>query len=216
MHRVLFFDLDNTLFDRDTLVVACSRIVLAQSQPELQRTHEAVIGALIEQLYTIRDCRDLTRWLQQRCPGRITFDQVEATYTALIERLTPAAAVISLFNDLAACCRLALLTNGSQARQRLKIDRLGLASYFEAVLISGELGMAKPELRIFLHAQEQMHCAPDACVMIGDDLTNDIAGAARAGWTTCWFATKPSSAHPHPEPYITIRQLEDCRRIFLS
>ncbi len=216
MNRVLFFDLDNTLFDRDALVIDCCRDVLTHLHPAQPRAYEAVLQALSPQIRSIRNCRELTRWLQQRYPGDITLQRVDGIYTRLLARLTPVASIVALVHDLSAEYRLAVITNGSRAKQRLKIERLGLAPYLDAIFISGELGMAKPDQRLFLHAQSRMGCLSSACVMIGDDPMTDIAGAARAGWTTCWLATQQAYPDSRPEPDITIRYIDDCRRIFLA
>ena len=57
-------------------------------------------------------------------------------------------------------CRLALLTNGSAQMQRSKITRFGLAEFFDAILIEGELGFGKPDSRVYRRALEALGVAP--------------------------------------------------------
>jgi putative hydrolase of the HAD superfamily len=51
---------------------------------------------------------------------------------------------------------------------------------FDAVVISGEVGMRKPDRRIFLHTADLLGLPPSRCVMV-DDLPHNIAGAVKAG-----------------------------------
>jgi epoxide hydrolase-like predicted phosphatase len=53
---------------------------------------------------------------------------------------------------------------------------------FDAVVISAEVGMRKPEPRIFLHAAELLGLAPRECIFI-DDIAANITAAEQAGFT---------------------------------
>jgi putative hydrolase of the HAD superfamily len=52
----------------------------------------------------------------------------------------------------------------------------------EAVLLSSEIGYAKPDPRFFQAAQEQLGVAPAAIALVGDDEVADVQGATSAGW----------------------------------
>lgn len=84
-------------------------------------------------------------------------------------------------------CRLALLTNGSAAGQRRKIDRFGLSSLFEAILIEGELGYGKPDTRVYQQALRELGVAPARSWMAGDNLEWDVAGPQRLGIFGIWI-----------------------------
>jgi putative hydrolase of the HAD superfamily len=81
----------------------------------------------------------------------------------------------------------ALITNGDSELQRAKIERLGLSSAFDGVYISGELGFAKPDSRIFNQACRELEVAPCDVSYIGDSFRNDIEGSARAGLNPIWL-----------------------------
>lgn len=81
---------------------------------------------------------------------------------------------------------LALITNGSQAEQRTKIARFDLERYFDLVVIEGELGVGKPDKRVFRHALERLAALPEDTVMVGNDLGADIAGAQSVGIRGVW------------------------------
>jgi putative hydrolase of the HAD superfamily len=84
--------------------------------------------------------------------------------------------------------RLALVTNGSAALQRAKIDRFGLLPLFDAIVIEGELGVGKPEPEPFLRALAALGAAPGEAWMVGDDLDFDIRPAVRLGLYGVWIA----------------------------
>jgi HAD superfamily hydrolase (TIGR01509 family) len=84
---------------------------------------------------------------------------------------------------------LALVSNGIGAVARAKVARLELDRYFAAIVISGEVGTAKPDAGIFDIVFDQLGNPDKAtALMIGDSLTSDIAGGINYGIDTCWYA----------------------------
>ncbi|MCY3556042.1 MAG: HAD family hydrolase [Gemmatimonadetes bacterium] len=81
---------------------------------------------------------------------------------------------------------MAVVTNGSKA-QRDKIEALDASRYFEAVLISGEVGISKPDPRIFRQALSLLNAAPGQSVFVGDSMEHDMAGARNAGMMTVYI-----------------------------
>jgi putative hydrolase of the HAD superfamily len=82
--------------------------------------------------------------------------------------------------------RLALLTNGDGATQRRKIDRFGLAPFFDCIIIEGEFGAGKPDERVYRHALAQLGAAPAEAWMAGDRLDWDVAAPQRLGILGVW------------------------------
>lgn len=92
-----------------------------------------------------------------------------------------------VLHDLKKKFRLALITNGAPDIQGTKIDGSNLASFFETIIISGDHGFGKPDLRIFQLALDRLKVSAHEAVMIGDSLNRDIAGAHAAGIRTIWI-----------------------------
>lgn len=67
-----------------------------------------------------------------------------------------------------------------------RLAGFGIRQYFDVIAASAEVGTAKPDPAIFMHALRMADCTPDQAVMIGDRLDNDIAPAARLGMGTIW------------------------------
>ena len=77
--------------------------------------------------------------------------------------------------------RLGIISNWDE-RLRLLLHRLHLENYFEAIVISCEVGFPKPSPVIFEHAAEKLGLPPAAILHVGDSLEMDVAGANLAGF----------------------------------
>jgi putative hydrolase of the HAD superfamily len=93
----------------------------------------------------------------------------------------------STLSDLGRDHRLALVTNGAPDVQREKLGRTTLSSHFAAIVISADIGIGKPDPRIFQAALDILGVPAAEAVMVGDSLERDIAGARRAGLRTVWL-----------------------------
>jgi putative hydrolase of the HAD superfamily len=82
---------------------------------------------------------------------------------------------------------LALVTNGASCLQREKLAGSGLADRFDAVVVSGDLGIGKPDASVFRHALALLGVPAGAAVMVGDNLGNDVDGARAAGLHAVWI-----------------------------
>jgi len=81
---------------------------------------------------------------------------------------------------------LGLVTNGTGADQRAKIERFALAPYFEHILIEGEFGCGKPDARVYRAALDGVRATPAQTWFVGDNLEWDIAAPQRLGLFTVW------------------------------
>lgn len=81
---------------------------------------------------------------------------------------------------------LAILTNGQDKHQRMKLEVLDVFKYFkkENVFTSGQLGYAKPEKEAFLKMFDLMHENAEDWYYIGDNYINDMEGAKSVGMKT--------------------------------
>ncbi|QDZ16376.1 HAD family hydrolase [Humibacter ginsenosidimutans] len=83
--------------------------------------------------------------------------------------------------------RLGIITNGELDRQLLKLDAIGVGDDFDVVIASGDVGVAKPDARIFALACQRLGVRPSEAVYVGDRLATDAIGAARAGLIGVWI-----------------------------
>ncbi len=108
---------------------------------------------------------------------------------------------------LARQAHLGLITNGAPAIQRAKLAGSGVAEFFapDLVVISGDLGVGKPDPAIFRVALARAGVSADAALMIGNSLRNDVVGAQNAGIRAIWVdrTGEPLPSNVHPERVVT-------------
>lgn len=135
----------------------------------------------------------------------------DAPIDALWEIYFQARNTVTLFPDaLAALTRLAArwplasLTNGNA-----DLHRTGIDAYFRHAVAARDIGVAKPDARIFHAAAARLHSTPGAVLHVGDDPELDILGARRAGLRTAWVNRhgNPWPAALGAAPDITVRDL---------
>jgi putative hydrolase of the HAD superfamily len=123
----------------------------------------------------------------------------------------------AVLDDLARDHHLALVTNGAPDVQREKLAGTTLASRFGAILISAELGIAKPDPRIFRAALDAIGARAADAAMVGDSLSRDVAGARNAGLRSIWIDRGLEPARPDdPTPDARIRALSEVRSILAA
>lgn len=84
--------------------------------------------------------------------------------------------------------KIAIVTNGTTTQQTLKIQRVGLAPYVDAVVISEAERVKKPDLKIFQIAAQRLNVELTGGWVVGDHPTADIAGGQAAGLETGWVS----------------------------
>jgi putative hydrolase of the HAD superfamily len=106
---------------------------------------------------------------------------------------------------------LGLVTNGAAAAQRAKIERFALAPFFDVIVVEGELGIGKPDARVFGHALDAIGVDPVAALMAGDNYECDVLGALRSGLHAVWIDRRRRAAPPAapPRPHRTLASFVD-------
>jgi putative hydrolase of the HAD superfamily len=82
--------------------------------------------------------------------------------------------------------KLGIVTNGVRLLQRQKLEGCGLMHWMDAVVISGEAGIGKPERGIFEVIARELKVPLETCVMVGDNTARDVQGGINAGMKTVW------------------------------
>jgi|ERR1035437_428059 putative hydrolase of the HAD superfamily len=113
----------------------------------------------------------------------------------------------TLFPDVIPCLeclknkRIGIISNGDSAQQREKLNRTRIGRRFSVVMISGDIGCAKPAAEIFHAACKAAQEEPKHCVFIGDDFDTDAMGSRRAGMVGIWLS-RAGSDRPDAAPMI--------------
>ena len=220
-YRGFLFDADNTLFDYDRAETEALDETVARAAPSVPRDRARAAYRVINAGYWKRfeqgaltlDALKVGRFadfLQELgVEGEPSLLSIE--YLARLSRkayfLPYARGVVRALSRRAPLC---LVTNGISMVQRGRLALSGIAGCFSAVLISEELGMAKPDVRFFQAACEALRLPPSDLLCIGDSPVADVMGARGAGIDSCWYA--PSGASwpgPAEGPDCIIRSLKE-------
>jgi len=111
------------------------------------------------------------------------------------------ADVLPAVAELAKEYRLGVLAN-QESTVRSALERDGLAGDFGAWAVSEDLGLEKPDPRIFEHALQVAKAEPARSVMVGDRLDYDVEPAKRAGMRTVWVLRGQAPARATPEQLV--------------
>lgn len=88
-----------------------------------------------------------------------------------------------------------VITNGPSALQNHKMDQSGLRPYCDIVVVSGDVGVHKPNPALFTYTADKLGIPASECVYVGDHPVNDIQGSLKAGMRAIrmnygWFKDK--------------------------
>ena len=228
MPTTLLFDLDNTLWDDDASLQACVlRVcddlrahlapfdagVLTRHYIELSDTYwvnqpydpallpAARYGFWAQTLATICGCDDPTviqlardAYTQYRYESAVCYDETHAVLEALHARY-----------------RLAAITNGVGEQQRARLESTGLHRYFDAVVASTDVEVAKPEAAVFHHTLRLLDARSHDAWHVGDSLVADVQGAHNAMLGAAVWLNRHAKAREEtdPLPHHEVTSLQD-------
>lgn len=224
----IVFDLDSTLLDnssyQDTLAEICRQVSELHPGVEPRQLQQANLtiwtsnkNRYMTELWDgIKDTFSLGEevWeltlaqcgIQSQSIAREAARIHDATEAGHIRLYADARSAVQTLQQ--AGIRMALVTNGPSQLQRRKIEILGIAPWFEAVLVSAEVGHSKPEPEIYMLALESLNADPKDAWFVGDNLYTDIAGANNVGMPSVWVNRTGEPLPPDaPVPTHEVRTL---------
>jgi HAD superfamily hydrolase (TIGR01662 family) len=83
--------------------------------------------------------------------------------------------------------KIAIIANADSVGARKVIAACGLRDYFDAIIISEEVGAQKPAREIFEAALDRLKVKAENTIMVGNRIDADIVGANRIGMKSVWF-----------------------------
>ncbi|HBW7822413.1 TPA: pyrimidine 5'-nucleotidase [Klebsiella pneumoniae] len=143
-------------------------------------------------------------------PGEL----IDAFMNAMAEICAPLPGAVSLLNALQGKVRMGIITNGFTSLQQTRLERTGLRDHFDLLIISEQVGVAKPDARIFDYALAQAGNPPRSRVlMVGDTAESDIRGGVNAGLATCWLNAHQRELPADLEPDWTVTSLSELEQL---
>ncbi len=108
--------------------------------------------------------------------------------------------------------RLCVVTNGLTAMQKGRLR--DLKKYFTHVFVSEQLGAIKPMEKFYRKVCKRLGVAPQDCLMIGDSLSSDVAGAHAVGMDSLWINTRRLPPDPACQPTYQADTLWEAIKLF--
>ncbi|MBM3978412.1 MAG: TIGR02253 family HAD-type hydrolase [Planctomycetes bacterium] len=150
-------------------------------------------------------------------PALVVAAGVAAYHDTKFRELAPFPGVRELLADLRAVgVRVGIITHGLTVKQAEKLVRLGLVPHLDpgAIFISDQIGVAKPNPKIYQFALERCGVEAARALYVGDNPRNDIAPPRQLGMLTCWARL----VHKHelgdmPRPDFEIETFADLRAL---
>ena len=212
--RAVLFDIDDTLFSTTEFARrARANAVRAMVDAGLDLPVEVVQKELDEVIseFTSNYEHHFER-LVQRMPSQATrrvnpalivAAGVVAYHDTKFRELAPYPDVVPLLTWLAeAGVRVGVVTHGLTVKQAEKLVRLGLVRYLDpkAIFISDQIGISKPNPKLYLAALRELGLQAREVMYVGDNLEHDVAPPKSIEMVTVW--ARRGSKHPSSNPAI--------------
>ncbi|MFH1126066.1 MAG: TIGR02253 family HAD-type hydrolase [Candidatus Altiarchaeota archaeon] len=194
--KAVFFDVDNTLYDTATQVESARKNVIKAMREagldieenealarlnRIVKNHGSNYGFHYDRLLESFNIKPNPRIVSA---GLVAYANAKSAYIVPYAETVP-----TLIRLVGMELKLGIISEGVPVKQWEKLIRLGLQHFFDVVAISKEHPNGKsPEL--FVKACHEVKCKQSECMMVGDRLDKDIAGAKKAGLTTVQVLTR--------------------------
>ena len=228
--RGIVFDIDDTLYGRQDMLVKAAEAVLGVKVSDWSRfiaifyeKSDINMAALESGEITTRD---INGWRYNETfrllglpykpeDGVLAADAYLElqSHMALSEDMKKALDRFASDKDT----KLAILTAGESKHQWNKVDMLGLDKWFDRqnVIVTGEAGISKPDVRLCRMLENKLGLEPGELWMIGDNYDKDITGAIDSGWHSVWINRRCLPA-PERMPDIEVRTDEELTKVLIE
>ena len=212
--KAVIFDFDNTLGDRFRYSYDTYRHLLTTYLSDIDENSilfEAMLQDLViyDQYGTVSDKNYILEQFERKYKRHIPIDNfgkwwVDNQYKFTVLFPDTAETVKALSKKY----KLGVITNGYHDAQWGKLNKSGLLEYFDHCIVSGDVGIHKPDPRIFTMMAEKLELDPSECVYVGDIFSSDVLGASQAGMVPIWIWPSETSK-PSDYKVIRISKLSD-------
>lgn len=153
-----------------------------------------------QERYPEFDVVELFRELINRrfsAPGTVPPDKLKWLPVFLAEayrgisrnRLQLYPGVLDVLNDLRPRYKLAAISDAQSAWCLPEMHAVGIEGYFDPIIVSGDFGYRKPDLRLFTAALNALRVTPENVLFVGNDMFRDVYAAKQHGIKTVFFSS---------------------------
>ena len=225
MIRAVLFDLDDTLFDHSH----CARAALegvrsahacfnALPAETVEKAHSQILEELHPDVVTgklpLDDAR-IERFRRLFETAGVDADVPLASSAAAqyrrgyLEAWRAVEGAIAVLSELRRRgLAVAIVSNNLLEEQQEKVRHCAIEPHIDALVVSGQVGISKPDPGIFEVALRRLGADAEAAVMVGDSWAADIVGASAAGIRPVWFNRHNLPAPATPAGVVMLNSLE--------
>lgn len=199
MYKLILLDADNTIFDYDkaeefALFESLKNYSVEGDYKEIRVTYRVINKNLWNQLEKGEVTKNILKTLRfQRLFDKYNLDINSVEFAkCYLQKLGEGNFLLEgaeeLCKYLSSKYRLVFLTNGIKEVQNNRIKSSKVYKYIEEIITSDEVGINKPDKRIFEWTFDKLgFFDKNSTIIIGDSLGSDIQGGINFGIDTCWF-----------------------------
>ena len=226
-YDAIVFDIDGTLIDYDySQYLALSGLMnyipwKSNSKPNEKEIFEIWFKEKLE-VYKRPDSNEIGFYDQQKIvlENFLAHFGILSNSTKLSEKLFDNyKSSWRLYPDVMSCLLkysnipLHIISNGNSDFQRLKLTNTGIENYFDEILISGDIGIKKPDSKIFETLIDNLNCKPEKLIYIGDRLEVDAVASSNTGMLGIWINRKRKLEEKLPKSIVEIYSLSQLSQI---
>lgn len=221
--KVITFDLDNTLWDVERVMIKAEQHLRSWLMTEVPEVMEQYSGEALSDLRAavleknpklVHDLSKLRREVIYQAIRQCGYGRIEAGTRAdaafaefydARHRVEYFEGALETLAKLAENYLLGALTNGNADFRKLQLDR-----FFSFGISSADVGVGKPLPDMFINALARAEALAVEAIHVGDDLIDDIQGAATVGMHTIWVNLKDQPLKPDTiNPSATVSHISD-------
>ena len=221
----LWFDADGTLFDYNRAEAVALKNTFHSLTLPFKDAYLDVYRNINHGLWQALERQEITQavlgfrrfeLLMEALQLSVSPEQMSSTY---VEQLSICSELIEgayeVLQALHEKSQLAIVTNGLQTVQHGRLAHSSIRGFIKELIISEEIGAAKPSRAFFDAAFARCgHPSKEEVLIIGDSLTSDIQGGVDYGIDTCWYNPMSEAKPEGLEITYEIRQLPELLEIF--
>ncbi len=223
----LFFDLDNTLLDFDRSSKYAFEKAFADFKIPFNSSYYGIYNQINKEHWLAFEQGKISQEVLRTKRFEVFFEAIRKDCDAsdfsacYLSNLASVRFLLDgampLLDRFKGQFRLMIITNGLKEVQRPRIKINELEPYFDRIVVSDEIGVAKPHKGFFDYAFNEIgNPSKEKVLVIGDSLSSDIAGGNQYGLDTCWYNPQKKQNKTNHKPTFEIDNLASLETIVVQ
>ncbi len=225
----ILFDLDNTLIDfsdasKESMKITCEEkgLLFTEQHYQIYQQYNHQVWAEFEnQLIDAIELRHKRFDLFLQAINETQVDPL-AFNQRYLENLVHTSFIYDGVVDMLSAAQkkyqLSIITNGLKEAQRPRLAQLQLTHFFDSIVVSDEIGVAKPAVAYFEYVYQTIPNPPplNEILVVGDSINSDIKGGNNFGCKTCWYNPKKRPNETNVKADFELHSIAELRALLKS